>query len=127
MILRKILRSAAGVAAVGAAVASAVVAAAFALYALLEPYLGRPGSAAIVALVMALIAAIVALILTRRPSRAHPDEDDGPLEGFVDLVRKRPLMAAAAAAALGVVAWRKPLLISSLVAAFAARPRDPRR
>lgn len=129
MILRTVLRTAAAAAAVGTAVSASIVAAGFALYALLEPYLGRPGAAALVALVLALAAIIVALILSRgskHSAKAAP-ADASLVERAIDLARTKPLLAAGAAIAAGVVAWRNPALVGVIAAAVLGKSTSPRR
>lgn len=128
MILRAVLRTAAAAAAVAMAVAASIVAAGFALYALLEPYLGRPGAAAIVALILALVAVIVALVLSRKPRHvAKPAAEQTLTERAIELARSKPLVAAAAAIAAGVVAWRNPALIGIIAGALFNRPPPPER
>lgn len=128
MILRKVFKTAAAIAAVATAVGASLVAAAFALYALLEGYLGPPGAAAIVALILALIATIVALVMTRRPhgvQQRAEEEMDMP-ERLIQIARTKPILTAAVAAAAGLIAWRNPALLGGLAAAFMRKP-DPHR
>jgi hypothetical protein len=129
LILKTVLRTAAAVAAVSAAVAASVAAAGFALYALHEPYLGRPGSAAIVALILALVAAVAALILTRGPKRRHGDEgpEPGMAERLIDIARTKPILSAAAAIAAGLIAWRNPALVGIVATALLKKPDRPPR
>ena len=124
MILKAVLKTAAAAAAVGTAVAASVVAAGFALYALLEPYIGRPGAAAIVALILALIAALVALILSRGPKRRRgdPGPEPGVAERLIDIARTKPILSAAAAVAAGLIAWRNPALVGIVVTALLKKP-----
>lgn len=112
------------------AVAASLIAAGFALYALLEPMLGRPGSAAIVALIFALVAVIIALVLTRRPSRrqlADDAADQGLGERLIEIARTKPMLAAGAAAAAGLIAWRNPALVGIIVTALMKKPDRPPR
>ena len=126
MIVRHIVRIAAGAAAVATAVAASVVAAGFALYALLEPYIGRPGAAAIVALILALVAAIAGLILTRtpRPSKHAAQAEPSLAERVIEIARAKPVFAAAGAIAAGLIAWRNPALVGVVLAALLKKP-DP--
>jgi hypothetical protein len=130
LILKAVLKTAAAVAAVSAAVAASVAAAGFALYALLEPYLGRPGAAAIVALILALVAAVAALILTRGPrrgGRGDPDPEAGMAERLIDIARTKPILSAAAAIAAGLIAWRNPALVGIVATALLKKPERPSR
>jgi hypothetical protein len=128
LILRVVLRAAAAAAAVATAVAASIVAAGFGLYALLEPYLGRPGAAAIVALILALVAAIVALVLTRKAKhKSKPAADQSLAERAIELARAKPMVAAAAAIAAGVIAWRNPALIGIVAGAILNRPPPSER
>jgi hypothetical protein len=104
-------------------VAASVVAAGFALYALLEPRIGRPGAAAIVALILALIAMIAGLILTRspRPSKAA-EAEPGLAERVIEIARTKPILAAAGAIAAGLIAWRNPALVGVVMAALLKKP-----
>jgi hypothetical protein len=124
LILRKVFKTAAAVAAVATAVGASLVAAAFALYALLEGPLGRPGAAAIVALILALVAAIVALVMTRKPRQGrHRDEEDLDMpERLIQIARTKPILTAAAAAAAGLIAWRNPALVGVIAAALMKKP-----
>ena len=126
MIIKRIVRTAAGVAAVAAAVAASVVAAGFALYALLEPRIGAPGAAAIAALILALVAAIAGLILTRspRPSRRAAEAEPGLADRVIEIARTKPVLAAAGAIAAGLIAWRNPALVGVILAALLKKPDD---
>lgn len=129
MILERVLKTAAAAAAVSAAAVAAVFAAAFALYALLEPYVGRPGSAALVALVFALIAALGGLIFARgaKPKRPKPGaEEPGLAEKVIEIARTKPLLSAGAAIAAGVIALRNPALVGVIMTALLKKP-DPNR
>jgi hypothetical protein len=129
LIVRHIVRIAAGAAAVAAAVAASVVAAGFALYALLEPRIGAPGAAAIVALILALVAAIAGLILTRapRPKRGAAEPEPGLAERVIEIARTKPILAAAGAIAAGVIAWRNPALVGVVMAALLKKPDADKR
>jgi len=128
LILRTVLRTAAAAAAVATAVSASLIAAGFALYALLEPYLGRPGSAAIVALILALVATIVALVMGRKPKhKPKAAQDQTMTERAIELARTKPLLAAGAAIAAGVVAWRNPALIGIIAGALLNRPPPSER
>lgn len=119
-------------AAVFAAVAAAVVAAAFAFYALLEPALGRPGAAALVALICALIAAVAALLMTRglggrRRAGEAAEADQDIFERVISLARAKPALAVGAALAAGLIAFRNPAIISLIATALSRKTGGPRR
>lgn len=129
MILNKALSVAAALAAMAAAAAVCVVAAAFALYALLRDYIGPAGAAAVVAVVAAILTAILAVVLLRRadPRPLRRDEQNLTTRLF-DLARERPLIAAGAAVAAGLIALRNPSILGAAIsAAMGGRPRDAGR
>lgn len=121
----------AAAAAIAAAAAVAVFAAAFALYALLEIYVGPPGAAAIVAAVAALIVAITGLVAARRAEQRaarQPEPTDalGLAEKVVGIVKDRPLLTIGAALAAGVFALKNPTLTAAVAKAFMETRRPPR-
>ncbi|MFO1016372.1 MAG: hypothetical protein U1E03_02170 [Hyphomonadaceae bacterium] len=105
-----------------AAVVMAVFAFGFAIYAVLVPYTGEPGAAAIVALVAALVVAIFALIATLRARKRERETqvaqaellDELPL-GLGDIARDRPLMTLGITAAAGLLAARHPTLVRDMI------------
>jgi len=107
-------------AAFSAGAAVAVVALAFALYALIEPHLGRAGAAACVALavaaLMALGGAIMAWIGRRR--RARLAVPTGLLEQAIAFVQQKPVVAASAAVGAGLMAIRNPKYLGEVLRAF---------
>lgn len=121
------------VAAVVTATAVSLVAGAFALYAVLEPSLGRAGAAAIVATAFALfvmIGLLIALLATRRGGsrREHAahGHDGGFAERLIDIVKAKPILSAAAAVAGGLLIIRNPVLVGVLVKAFMDSKSAPR-
>src|SRR5690606_16595459 len=118
-LIRRILSAAVAVALTAGAVLTTVVAAAFALYALLEGPLGRPGAAAVVAALAALVAAVTALIALRK-AEPPPPAEQSPMERVIALASEKPILAVAAALAAGVVALRNPKVVAALVSAFVA-------
>jgi hypothetical protein len=118
-LIRRILSAAVAVALTAGAVVTAVVASAFALFALLEGYLGPAGAAAVVAALAALVAAVTALIALRK-AEPKPVEQQSPMERVIDLAREKPLIAAAAAIAAGVVALKNPKIVAAVFSAFVA-------
>lgn len=132
MILKKALSLIAAVAAMAAAAAVCVVAAAFALYALARYYLGPAGAAAVIAVVAAVLAVVLALVLLRKikgPSgRRRRDEEQSFANRLIDLAREKPIIAAGAAAAAGLVLLRNPGVVSALATTMLAnRARDAER
>jgi len=105
-----------------AAVVMAVFAIGFAIYAVLVPYTGEPGAAAIVALIAALAVAIFALFATLRARKRERETqvaqaellDELPL-GLGDIARDRPLMTLGITAAAGLLAARHPTLVRDMI------------
>jgi hypothetical protein len=119
-LISKILSFFAAVAAMMAAAAVLVVSAAFAVYALLRTYIGPAGSAACVTLFAACVLGLLGLFLVSRlkgpkPSKRKKDGPEGLVERITALVTERPAVAASAAAAAGLLAWRNPTLVSTLL------------
>jgi hypothetical protein len=122
VIFRRILLALMAAATLAAASAVVVVALAFALYALVEPYLGKPGAAATVALVTAILIAFagMAMALAGRggPRRAASTLSGGFLERALAFVREKPIVAASAAIAAGLMASRNPKYLGEAIRAF---------
>lgn len=118
--------------ALGAAATVAVVAAAFALYSVLVPSLTEAGAAAIVAGVFALVVAFGVLLAASKTGGSHHDhppshggEADFDFVGKIfEIAREKPLWAAGAAVAAGLLAVRNPALVATIVAAFMDRPKS---
>jgi hypothetical protein len=121
LILKKALGLVATVAALAAAVAVVVVAAAMALYAILREQLTPAGSAAVLALIAAAISAILAFVAFRqvRPRPLRRDEENLTTR-LIDLAREKPVIAAGAAVAAGLVLLRNPGVVTSAITAFMA-------
>ena len=133
MIFRRLTLALAAAACLAAAAAMAVVALGYALYALLREPLGPPGASACVVIVAALIAAVAGYVLMRSARvgrRRGPDHRHGAPMGLgdslADLIRDRPVAAAALATAVGWVLTRSPGLASAL-GALISRPGRGRR
>jgi Na+/melibiose symporter-like transporter len=100
-----------------------LVAAAFGLFVMLRSLCGEVMAYAIVAGVFALVALVVAFVASRpapvpkRPVQTAP-EPSPILASLMAIVRDKPLVSAAVAAAAGIIAVRNPQMISSLIAAF---------
>jgi hypothetical protein len=129
LILKKALGIVAAIAAMAAAAAVCVVAAAFALYALLRDYIGPAGAGAAIAVLAALVAVILALVAYAkvRPRHVRP-EDQTVTTRLIDLAREKPIIAAGAAAAAGLVLLRNPGVVGALAtAALTSRARNADR
>lgn len=109
--------------------AVATVALAFALYALVEPYVGRSGAAAIVvgaaAVLMGALAFALRQLAHRRSGKGRAAVKGSPIERVTRFVREQPAMAAAAALGAGFMAVRNPRYLGSTLRAF-FEPRDHR-
>jgi hypothetical protein len=105
-----------------AAAAVVVVAAAFALYAYLELRLGRPGAAAVVALVFAVLAALIGLIvgLAAKGRIRRPAPEPSLTDRLGQMARERPILAAGGALAAGLIALKNPQVVASIFAALLA-------
>jgi len=134
-IVNRVVAAILAVAAMAAAAGVVVVAAAFAIYSLLRDRFGPAGAAAIIAAGFAVALALSALILmsklngskSTKPGAAA-ERPAGLTDKVIALVTERPIVAAAAAAA-GLLAWRNPTLVSTILKALDLKPdaRPPRR
>ena len=129
MILKRAIMVACAVAALASATGVFIFALAFALFAALEPGAGTALAAAGVAgatLIIFLLIAVAALLAANpKPKRQAAPEADMATRLF-DLARDKPIIAAAALVAAGVVAVRNPKITAGLVAAFmASKPPGP--
>lgn len=122
MIFKRILFGMMAASAFSAAVAVAVFALGFALYAGLEPHLGRAGAAAGVAVACVLLISASGLAMARvgRPKRAvaRPPVPEGVLDRALAFMKQKPVLATAAAIAAGVLAVRNPKYLGSVLKAF---------
>jgi hypothetical protein len=98
-----------------------VIALAFALFALVRPYVGPAGAAAIVAgaaaLLILLVGVAVALAPKPKPIRISPRGGD-PVDRIVNFFRDVPVTAIIAAIATGVIAVRNPKYLGAAVRSF---------
>jgi len=129
LIVKRAILIACAVAALASATGVFVLALAFALFAALSPSLGPAVAAAGVAgatLILFLLVAVAALLAANpKPGRKAGPEPDMTTRLF-DLARDKPLIAAAALVAAGIVAVRNPKITAGLIAAFmAAKPSKP--
>ena len=130
MILRRLLLGLAAAAALSASAAVCVVALAFALYALVEPSVGRAGAAAIVAGPPALIIALTAAFIgaaARSKARKQAGAAGQPVERLMRLVREKPVMAISAALGAGFLAVRNPRYLGAAIRAFFEGEQVPAR
>jgi hypothetical protein len=131
-VIGKLVSFVVALAAAAAAASVLVVSAAYAFYALVRTYLGPAGAAACVTLAAAVVLGALAFFMFGRVKGPKPKARDqaGP-SGLVDrltgLVSDRPVVAASAAVAAGLLAWRNPTLVSTLLRMAEARPGDSKR
>lgn len=128
MIARRIALALAAAGSLVAAAGMLVVALGYALYAALRDPIGAPWACAVVALVAALIVVVAAFALASAAKvgrAAHKPRGGGAnlSDTLADLVRDRPVAAAALAAAVGFVLTRSPGLASLLGAVASRRDR----
>jgi hypothetical protein len=130
VILRRLILALAAATAFAASAAVCIVALAFALYALVEPYVGRAGAAAIVAGSAALLLAIGGLSIGLAAGRKRPKIAAGTppkaVERVFAFVRQKPVVAMAAALGAGFMAVRNPRYLGALVRSF-IEGREPGR
>ena len=122
MIFRRVLMALLAVSALATAASVLVFALAFALYALVEPWFGRAGAAACVALTAATFMAIGGLLAAGgargKASKAPPVPTGGLVERAFAFLQKKPVLAVSAAIGAGILAIRNPQYLGSLVRAF---------
>ena len=131
MILRRILFFLASATALAVSAGVIVVALAFALYALVKPYVGASGGAAIVAAAAAVLIGGLGLAIgaAARPRRrrAGRRDADTPLDRMVDFIRDKPVTSMAAAIAAGLMAVRNPDYLGAAIRSFIEGRERPRR
>lgn len=130
--LQKILAAGAGLIVLAALIFVTVIAAAFALYAGLEPPLGKAGAAAIVAGLFGLLAGVaIAFVALKSNDRGHHHRDaDGDghpdfsfMERILEMAKDRPLLSVAALVAGGVILFRNPAMVATIAAVFLDKPK----
>jgi len=126
MMERTLMAVAAG-AAIAAAAAAGVFSAFFALFAFIQPFVGTPGAAAIIAGCSALVVAVAGFAAARkaegdRKPGAAPVADATLIDTIMTVVRDRPLLSAGAAVAAGIYALRNPQLAAAVIRAFMDKP-----
>jgi lysylphosphatidylglycerol synthetase-like protein (DUF2156 family) len=110
-------------AAAGATLAAAgvlIVALAYAEFAYARQYLTAAGSAAAVAGTVAAILVVVALALVIKANWKKPEPEQSLGEKAAELIRRKPLVAAALGLGGGFLALRNPALVTTLVMSFLA-------
>jgi hypothetical protein len=128
LILKRVVVFACGVAALAAAAFTCVVALAFALYAALKETVGPAWASAGVAgaCLLLILALALGLMLAARPPRKKPGEDKDMLGRMIDLAQQKPIVAASAILAAGLMAWKNPKITAAVVAAMTAAQPKPK-
>jgi len=129
LILRRILIALSGITALAVSAGVIVVALAFALYALVEPYVGRAGGAAVVAGAAALLIGLIGIMLANlgKPPKRKAVEPETLVDRIVAFIRDRPVTAIAAAIAAGLMAVRNPKYLGAMIRAFVEGREPPKR
>lgn len=133
-ILSRVLSGAAAAGAAFAAAGVITVAIAFAIYAGAKAYVGPAWASAVVAAVFALVLVIGLAIVASKASGGKPKAAKRPVEPepanavgrIMEIARERPLTAAAAAVAAGLLSLRNPALVATVLGVLNQPPR-PRR
>jgi hypothetical protein len=110
----------------------AVVAAAFAFFFALEPVVGRAGAAGLLAGLLALLVSITVLIVASRGNAPHHDHGHGGggipdfsfVERIIEMAKDKPILAAAAAVAAGLIVVRNPALVATIITAIMQKPKN---
>ena len=128
--IKKLVSFVVALAAMAAAAGVLVVSAAFAVYAVLRTYIGPSGAAACVVLAAAIVLGVLALVMFSKAKGPKPkvktaDGAGSLVERLTDLVSDRPVVAASAAVAAGLLAWRNPTLVSTVLRVI--EPRADRK
>lgn len=132
MIIGRTLAALTALFALAAATTIAVVAAAFAIYFALEPSIGRAGAAAILAGGFALLVSVAVLIVASRGHHGHHEAhhhggegqpDFSFVERMIEVAKDKPILAAAAAVAAGLIVIRNPALVATIVTTLLQKPK----
>jgi len=120
VIIRRIIFALVGASILAASAAVCMVALAFALFAAVEPTVGRAGAAAVVAGTAAVMVALVAVgfLLGSRGKKPPPPTGKKVLERSLDYVKENPYLVIAAAVGAGLLAVRNPEYVGSAIRAF---------
>ena len=131
LIFRRIVLALTAAAMLAAAGGVLVVSLAFALYALVEPYVGRAGAAASVAgtaaLFIGLGAGVLMIASRRKPSKEMPPVAKGLVERAMRFIREKPVVAVSAAAGAGLLAVRNPRYLGAAIRSFIEGREPPTR
>jgi hypothetical protein len=129
VIFRRILFLVAAITALAVSAGVLVVSLAFALYALVKPYVGAAGGAAIVAGATCVLIALlgVSLTMAAKPPKRLTKAPERIVDRIADFVRTKPVTAVAAAVATGLMAVRNPKYLGEAVRAFVEGREAPRR
>lgn len=123
MILKTVFQALTTTVIIAVSAGVSLVAGAFSLFVVLRSLWGEAMASASIAGLFALLALIVALVAVRsvapvaKPVQAAP-EAVPLLTSLLALMRDKPFVSAAVATVAGLVAFRNPQMISSLIAAF---------
>ena len=129
MIQRRLILSAIVLAGLVVSAGVVVVGLIYALYALLEPALGRAGATGALVAVVAVLLGVAAAVLFRL-SRSKtetvvvvaspaPSPVAGLMDALSDTMRDRPVVVLLAAVGAGVLVVRNPVYLASAIRAFA--------
>jgi hypothetical protein len=129
VIFRRILFLVAAITALAVSAGVLVVSLAYALFALVKPYVGAAGGAAVVAGATCVLIALLGLSLTfaGRPPKRIAHTPERIIDRVADFVRAKPVTAVAAAVATGLMAVRNPKYLGEAVRAFVEGRAPPRR
>ena len=132
--IAKVVAFVVALAAMAAAASVLVVSGAFAFYALLRTYIGPSGAAACVTLIAAIVLGVLALLMFSKAKGPKIKANGKGVEGagglverLTGLVSERPVVAASAAVAAGLLAWRNPTLVSTVLRVMEPRATERKR
>lgn len=131
-VLHKIIFAVIAAAMLAASAGVMVVAGAMAIYGLLNPYLGGPGSAAVIVLIAGLLMLAVGLGLEYwilKPGRkVKPEDEQDLLQRLIGMAQDKPLIAVGALIGAIFLAIRNPALTAVVVKAFLdPKPRPSKK
>jgi hypothetical protein len=133
VILRRLLSFLAAATALSVSAGVIVVALAYAVFALVRPFWGPAGAAAVVAGFAALLIGVLGLVMANlakgKPQRRRTaPEPESLIDAVVDFVRSKPVTAVAGGLAAALMSVRKPGYLGSLLRAFVeGREQPPKR
>jgi hypothetical protein len=132
VILRRLLFYLAGAAALSVSAGVVVVALAYALFALVEPFVGPAGAAAIVAGSAGVLIGLIGLVLTNmakppKPPKRKPGEEESVVERAMDFIRSKPVTSIGTALAAGILMVRNPSYLGRALRSFLEGQEEPKR